>query len=62
MSDQQAYTFIWRHGPAPGLTYYSGRETAYGETEEEAERRALRSVCQRGAFSPGCITIYREPA
>jgi hypothetical protein len=43
--------------PAPGLTYYSGTETAYGESLEEAERRALRAVCRRGCFSPGCITM-----
>jgi hypothetical protein len=55
--DEQAYTFRWRHGPAPGLTFYSGRETAHGPDEETARQRALRTVCRRGCFSPGCITI-----
>ena len=55
--DERAFRFRWRHGPAPGLTFYSGRETAYGPNEETAKRRALRAVCQRGLFSPGCITM-----
>jgi hypothetical protein len=61
MSEQQAYTFKWKHGPAPGLTFYSGHETAHGEDAEQAERRALRMVCQRGGFSPGCITMQLVP-
>lgn len=60
MSEQQAYTFRWRHGPAPGLTFYSGTETAYGEDREQAERRARRVVAQRGCFSPGCLTFELE--
>lgn len=55
--EQRQYTFRWRHGPAPGLTYYEGTETAYGADPEEAERRATREVCRRGLFSPGCITL-----
>lgn len=39
-SQEQQYTFKWRHGPAPGLTFYSGTETAYGSDIEIAERRA----------------------
>lgn len=54
---ENAYTFHWQHGPAPGLTFYSGRETAYGPDEETAMARAKRAVCQRGCFSPNCITI-----
>jgi hypothetical protein len=58
MSDQQqAYTFKWKHGPAPGLTFYSGTETAHGEDQDEAEHRARRAVAQRGCFSPGCLTL-----
>jgi hypothetical protein len=57
MDEQQAYTFRWQHGPAPGLTYYSGTEVAYGDSIEEAERRARRAVAQRGCFSPGCLTF-----
>lgn len=53
----QMFTFKWKHGPAPGLTFYSGTETAYGNGEEEAERRARRAVAQRGCFSPGCLTL-----
>lgn len=54
---QQCFTFKWRHGPAPGLTFYSGTETAYGDDIEMAERRARRVVSQRGCFSPGCLTF-----
>jgi hypothetical protein len=58
MSNQeQQFTFKWRHGPAPGLTFYSGTETAYGPDLETAERRARRVVAQRGCFSPGCLTF-----
>lgn len=60
--NQKAYTFKWKHGPAPGLTFYSGHETAYGEDEEQAMRRARDAVCRRGCFSPGCITMQLAPS
>lgn len=55
--EERAYVFAWQHGPAPGLTFYKGRETAYGPDADTAMRRAKRIVCQRGCFDPGCITL-----
>ena len=55
--DEKAYTFEWQHGPAPGLTFYSGSETAYGPNVQIAMQRAKRMICQRGCFQPACITM-----
>lgn len=55
--DHQAFRFRWRHGPPPGLTFYSGYEVAYGPDEETARERAMREVCWRGCFQRDCITM-----
>jgi hypothetical protein len=51
------YVFHWQHGPAPGLTFYSGKEVAYGPDVPTAMARAKRMICQRGCFQPENITI-----
>jgi hypothetical protein len=58
--NEERFVFSWRHGPAPGLTYYSGRIASYGPDADTAMARARQAVCDRGCFSPSCITIWRD--
>ena len=55
------YTCDWHTRIGPGSTYYEGRETLWGEDEEDAMRRCQQNV-QRRAFrdySPNHIVITR---
>jgi hypothetical protein len=57
IKEEKLYRFEWQHGPAPGLAFYHGVESAYGPDIQVAMERAKRAVCRRGSFQPGCITI-----
>ncbi len=59
MDDWKSYNVSWRHGPAPGLTYYSGTEKVWAENEEEAGWQCKRDLQRKTCFSPGCITITK---
>jgi len=56
-TEDHLYRWKWQHGPAPGLTFYSGEVTSSGPDYDTAYERAMRDVCQRGAFQRGCISL-----
>lgn len=53
------YDCDWQHGPAPGLTFYSGTVKVYAENPEKAKEKARRLISERNCFSPQYITITR---
>jgi len=51
------YLVSWQHGPAPGLTFYSGQETVTAADIEDAGRRCKQHLKRTACFEPGCIRI-----
>lgn len=51
------YACDWKHGPAPGLTYYSGTVEILASSEDDARERAKRVVAHRGCFDPRCVDV-----
>jgi hypothetical protein len=51
------YIVHWRHGPAPGLTYYEGHKRVQAEDILDAGVACKQRLKAEACFEPSCITI-----
>jgi hypothetical protein len=53
------YQVYWEHGPAPGLTYYTGSLCVVAHDVESAGHAAKQILKRDACFVPSCITIRK---
>jgi hypothetical protein len=57
MDELKKFRVMWRHGPAPGLTYYDGEKHVLAYDAESAAHTIKQILKREACFEPSCITV-----